>query len=56
MQDQGMEVLRFGGFEVENETQRVLERIDDALRRRCRRLNPSPPLPGTPGRGAGGEG
>jgi very-short-patch-repair endonuclease len=35
MYSQGIEVLRFGGWQVEFETQQVLQRIDDALRRRC---------------------
>jgi len=35
MNAQGIEVLRFGGWEVEVETQRVLERIDEVLTRRC---------------------
>src|SRR5436190_16050079 len=34
MRSQGMEVLRFGGWEVELETVEVLRRIDDLLRRR----------------------
>jgi very-short-patch-repair endonuclease len=35
MREQGIEVLRFGGFQVENETQQVLETIDSVLRRLC---------------------
>jgi very-short-patch-repair endonuclease len=35
MHRQGIEVLRFGGFQVENETLQVLETIDQALRRLC---------------------
>lgn len=62
MHAQGLEVLRIGGFQVENETQQVLQRIDEVLQRCCPHPNtPSPnhprsPLPGIPGRGAGGEG
>jgi very-short-patch-repair endonuclease len=32
---QGIEVLRFGGHQVENEIQQVLETTDNALQRRC---------------------
>jgi very-short-patch-repair endonuclease len=62
MQAKGIEVLRFGGFAAENETKQVLERIDEALLRRCldlkhpRANQPDSPRPGTPGRGVGGEG
>ena len=35
MHSQGIEVLRFGGWQVEFETQQVLERIDATLRQRC---------------------
>lgn len=35
MRSQGIEVLRFGGWQVEFETQQVLECIDDVLRLRC---------------------
>ncbi len=35
MRSQGIEVLRFGGWQVESETQEVLQRIDDTLRTRC---------------------
>jgi very-short-patch-repair endonuclease len=35
MGEQGLEVLRFGGFQVENETREVLEIIDQALLKRC---------------------
>ncbi len=35
MHSQGIEVLRFGGWQVENETQQVLERIDAKLQARC---------------------
>ncbi len=35
MRGQGIEVLRFGGFEVEEDTRQVLERIDDVLIERC---------------------
>jgi very-short-patch-repair endonuclease len=35
MRLQGIEVLRFGGWQVEEETQQVLQIIDDALRQRC---------------------
>ena len=35
MRSQGIEVLRFGGWQVEFETQRVLERIDEVLIERC---------------------
>jgi very-short-patch-repair endonuclease len=35
MRSQGIEVLRFGGWQVENETGNVLETIDNALKRRC---------------------
>ncbi len=38
MHAQGLEVLRFGGFQVENETQQVLDTIDNALKR----LRPKP--------------
>ena len=34
MRGQGIEVLRFGGFEVEEETRQVLERIDEVLKQR----------------------
>jgi very-short-patch-repair endonuclease len=35
MRSQGIEVLRFGGWQVESETQQVLRCIDDTLRQRC---------------------
>jgi very-short-patch-repair endonuclease len=35
MRWQGIEVLRFGGCQVESQTQQVLESIDDMLRQRC---------------------
>ena len=35
MRSQGIEVLRFGGWQVESETGQVLERIDAVLRQRC---------------------
>jgi very-short-patch-repair endonuclease len=35
MGDQGVEILRFGGFQVENETQQVLAIIDQSLMRLC---------------------
>ena len=35
MRSQGIEVLRFGGWQVEDETQQVLETIDATLRKRC---------------------
>ena len=35
MTSQGIEVLRFGGWQIEFETRQVLDRIDDALRKRC---------------------
>ena len=35
MRAQRIEVLRFGGRQVENEAQQVLERIDAVLRERC---------------------
>jgi very-short-patch-repair endonuclease len=35
MRSQGIEVLRFGGWQVESDTQQVLEQIDDMLRQRC---------------------
>ena len=35
MSGQGIEVLRFGGFQVENETEQVLEIIDQTLQRLC---------------------
>ena len=35
MRSQGIEVLRFGGWQVESETQQVLQCIDDMLRQRC---------------------
>jgi very-short-patch-repair endonuclease len=35
MQARGIEVLRFGGWQVENDAQQVLKAIDDALERRC---------------------
>jgi very-short-patch-repair endonuclease len=35
MRSQGIEVLRFGGWQVESETAQVLERIDEILRQRC---------------------
>jgi very-short-patch-repair endonuclease len=35
MRSQGIEVLRFGGWQVESETQQVLQCIDDMLRSRC---------------------
>jgi very-short-patch-repair endonuclease len=35
MRGQGVEVLRFGGVQVENETEQVLEIIDNALQRLC---------------------
>jgi very-short-patch-repair endonuclease len=53
LRGQGIEVLRFGGFEVEEETRQVLERIDEVLKQRCG-IAPSSPalLP----RSTGGEG
>lgn len=62
MRAQGIEVLRFGGFEVENQAQQVLDRIDAALQRRCpqpKKPNPtilaplSPVLRGERGRNPG---
>jgi very-short-patch-repair endonuclease len=41
MHAQGIEVLRFGGWQVENETGQVLETIDNALQRCC----PNPKQP-----------
>jgi very-short-patch-repair endonuclease len=35
MNSQGIEVLRFGGWQVEDETQQVLQCIDEAFARRC---------------------
>jgi very-short-patch-repair endonuclease len=35
MRSQGIEVLRFGGWQVENETGYVLETIDQTLLQRC---------------------
>ena len=35
MRSQGIEVLRFGGWQVESDMQRVLQAIDDMLRQRC---------------------
>lgn len=35
MRSQGIEVLRFSGRQVENETQQVLEQIDAMLIQRC---------------------
>ena len=35
MRSQEIEVLRFGGWQVESETQQVLHRIDEMLRQRC---------------------
>jgi very-short-patch-repair endonuclease len=35
MRSQGIEVLRFGGWQVETDTRQVLECIDEALRKRC---------------------
>ncbi len=35
MRSQGIEVLRFGGWQVERETQQVLQRIDEMLKQRC---------------------
>ena len=35
MRSQGIEVLRFGGWQVETDTQQVLARIDEMLRARC---------------------
>jgi very-short-patch-repair endonuclease len=35
MQSQGIEVLGFGGWQVELETGQVVERIDEMLRQRC---------------------
>lgn len=36
MRSQGIEVLRFSGWQVEFEAQRVLQFIDDALLQRCK--------------------
>jgi very-short-patch-repair endonuclease len=52
MRSQGIEVLRFGGFEVESDTQQVLKRIDDMLLARCN----SPSSPALLPRSTGGEG
>jgi len=52
MRSQGIEVLRFGGFEVEFDTQQVLKRIDDALVERCN----APSSPALLPRSTGGEG
>src|SRR5687768_14278633 len=41
MRSQGIEVLRFGGWEVEKETQQVLETIDNMLLKLC--TNPKKP-------------
>ena len=41
MRLRGIEVLRFGGWHVESDTQAVLVCIDHVLRERC----PSPPAP-----------
>ena len=35
MRSEGIEVLRFDGWQVEEETQQVLQIIDDMLRQRC---------------------
>ena len=35
MRSQGIEVLRFGGWQVESDTRQVLEAIDNMLRQRC---------------------
>jgi len=35
MNSQGIELLRFGGWQVEFEAQQVLQRIDEALQQRC---------------------
>jgi very-short-patch-repair endonuclease len=35
MRLQGIEVLRFGGWQVEFEAQQVIESIDETLRQRC---------------------
>jgi very-short-patch-repair endonuclease len=40
MHAQGVEVLRFGGFQVENEIEQVLNAIDEALLRRCPKPKP----------------
>ena len=60
LRGEGIEVLRFGGFEVEEDTKQVLQRIDDALTQRCNVLHPQPPAaPSSPAllpRSTGGEG
>jgi very-short-patch-repair endonuclease len=35
VRSQGIEVLRFGGWQVEFEARHVIETIDEALRKRC---------------------
>lgn len=35
MRSQGIEVLRFGGWQVESEADQVVKKIDDMLRERC---------------------
>jgi very-short-patch-repair endonuclease len=46
MRGQGIEVLRFGGWQVEFETQQVLQVIDAMLRQRCPQCSPvSRPTP-----------
>jgi very-short-patch-repair endonuclease len=37
IRSQGIEVLRFGGWQVENETRQVLEKIDAVLSERCKK-------------------
>ena len=49
MRGQGIEVLRFDGFEVEEDTKQVLERIDDMLIQRCAtQIHPLIPSPSPP--------
>ena len=40
MRSQGIEVLRFGGWQAENDAQQVLETIDAMLQQRCPAPNP----------------
>jgi very-short-patch-repair endonuclease len=52
MKSEGIEVLRFGGWQVEEETQQVLQIIDNNVAPALPGMNPSSPalLPGVPGR------
>ena len=49
MRSQGIEVLRYGGFEIEEDTHQVLERIEKMLVQRCKAPHPQPFSPGVPG-------